>query len=330
MNARKPQDVDANHQHRVEDPTLTDSEPRSDRELDPMAEAFERHRRRLTGLAYRMLGSVAEAEDIVQEAYLRWHASDQTRVTEPRAFLSTIVTRLCLDQIKSARVRREHYVGPWLPEPVLDDETLNADSASDYALDLSMHLMMALERLSPLERAAFLLHDVFDVDFSQVAQTLGRTEPACRQLAARAREHVKESRPRFSVAPEAGAKLAEAFLIAARSGDAESLTRLLADDAVLSTDGGGKRTAALRPILGRDKISRFFIGIARKFPDRASYAITPARVNGLPGFLVTEPDGSLHTMSFDIRDQNIAAIYIVRNPDKLRHLGRPESEHSSS
>ncbi|AGA27654.1 sigma-70 family RNA polymerase sigma factor [Singulisphaera acidiphila] len=284
---------------------------------------FESQRRRLTGLAYRMLGSVAEAEDVVQEAYLRWHAADRAAIADPPAFLSTVVTRLCLDQIKSARSRREHYIGPWLPEPVLDDEPLGAETASDYAHELSMTLMLALERLSPLERAAFLLHDVFDIEFGQVARTLGRSEPACRQLAARARAHVKESQPRFPVPPETGARLAEAFLTAARSGDAETLTLLLAEDAVLSSDGGGKRLAALRPIFGRDKITRFFVGLASKYNRYAQYGATPTRINGQPGFIVTEPDGSIHTMAVDLRDGLITSIYVVRNPDKLKHLARP-------
>ncbi|WP_406701232.1 sigma-70 family RNA polymerase sigma factor [Singulisphaera sp. Ch08] len=283
---------------------------------------FEAQRRRLTGLAYRMLGSVAEAEDVVQEAYLRWHATDRAAVVNAPAFLSKIVTRLCLDQIKSARSRREHYIGPWLPEPVLDDEPLDAETASDYAHDLSMTLMLALERLSPLERAAFLLHDVFDVEFGQVAKTLGRSEPACRQLAARARAHVKESQPRFPVPPETGARLAEAFLTATRSGDADTLTRMLAEDAVLSSDGGGKRTAALRPIFGRDKITRFFVGLAAKYRQYEQYTVTPTRINGQPGFIITEPDGCIHTLAIDLRDGFVASIYIVRNPDKLKHLTR--------
>jgi RNA polymerase sigma-70 factor (ECF subfamily) len=291
------------------------------------ADEFETHRRRLTGLAYRMLGSVAEAEDVVQEAYLRWHAADRAAVADPRAFLSTIVTRLCLDQIKSARVRREHYIGPWLPEPVLDDEPLDAVTASDYAHDLSMTLMLALERLSPLERAAFLLHDVFDVEFGQVARTLGRSEPACRQLAARARAHVKESQPRFPVSPETGARLAEAFLTAARSGDANTLTRLLAEDAILNSDGGGKKLAALKPITGRDKIIRFFVGLARKHQGATPllFSATPTRINGHPGFVITEPDGSPTTMAFDLQGGLVASVYIVRNPDKLKHLSRHQS-----
>jgi RNA polymerase sigma-70 factor (ECF subfamily) len=281
-----------------------------------IADDFEAHRRHLTGLAYRMLGSVTEAEDVVQDAYLRWHAADRSAVEDARAFLSRIAIRLCLDRLKSARSRREHYVGPWLPEPVVEE------TSADDPLDLSMTLMLALERLSPLERAAFLLHDVFDIDFAEVARALDRSEAACRQLAARAREHVRESRPRFPVDPEEAGRISAAFLDAARTGDAARLTNLLAEDAVLHSDGGGKRPAALAPIVGREKVIRFFVGIARKSGESASFTFTPARINGLPGVIIEEPDGSISTTSVEVRDGRVAAIYAVRNPDKLRHLAR--------
>ena len=278
---------------------------------------FEDHRRHLTGLAYRMLGSVAEAEDVVQDAYLRWHSADRSDVEDARAFLSRIAIRLCLDRLKSARARREHYVGRWLPEAVVGD----ARGATTRST-MSMTLMLALERLSPLERAAFLLHDVFDVDYDEVARALDRTPAACRQLAARAREHVRESRPRFPVDPDEGARIASAFRIAAVTGDASALTSLLAEDAVLRTDGGGKRQAALAPIVGRDKIARFFVGIARKADPAAVFKFTPARINGQPGYVVEEPDGSIHTTCLEVRDgQHARGSYIVRNPEKLRHLG---------
>jgi len=284
------------------------------------AAGFEAHRRHLMGLAYRMLGSLAEAEDAVQEAYLRWHAADRDAVENPRAYLSSVVTRLCLDQLKSARARRESYVGPWLPEPVLDEAALAAESASDYAHDLSVALMLALERLSPLERAAFLLHDVFEVGFAEIARTLGRGEAACRQLAARAREHVRAARPRFAVSAAEGERMAQAFRAAAASGDAAALAHLLAEDAVLYSDGGGKRLAALNPIRGRDKIIRFLAGIARKAPALGDWRIQPAQINGAPGLMLREPDGATQTIAFDIDGGRIAAIYIVLNPEKLRHI----------
>ena len=284
------------------------------------ARDFEPHRRHLVGLAYRMLGSLAEAEDAVQEAYLRWHRADRASVANPRAFLSKTVTRLCLDTLKSARARRETYVGPWLPEPVLDAAALAADTASDYADDLSVTLMLALERLSPLERAAFLLHDVFDMDFAEVGETLGRNAAACRQLAARARDHVRAARPRFRVSAEDGAKVVDAFLAASRSGDAGGLARLLAESAVLYTDGGGKKIAALNPIYGRDRIVRFWTSVARKQQLHPVIGVRPAEVNGLPGFVAVERDGTRQTVALDLRDGTIAAIYIVRNPDKLHHV----------
>jgi RNA polymerase sigma-70 factor (ECF subfamily) len=284
------------------------------------ARDFEPHRRHLVGLAYRMLGSLAEAEDAVQEAYLRWHRADRASVANPRAFLSKTVTRLCLDVLKSARAKRESYVGPWLPEPVLDSATLAADTASDYAEDLSVALMLALERLSPLERAAFLLHDVFDMDFAEIAETLGRNEAACRQLAARARDHVRAARPRFPVSVEDGRKLVAAFIDASRSGDAAGLARLLAENAVLYTDGGGKKIAALNPIFGRDRIVRFLVSVARKQQLHPVVGLRPAEVNGLPGFVAVERDGTHQTVALDVRDGAIAAIYIVRNPDKLHHV----------
>ncbi len=287
---------------------------------DARAAIFEAHRRHLTGLAYRMLGSLSEAEDAVQEAYLRWHRAEGTVIDHPRAFLSKVVTRLCLDHLKSARVRRESYVGPWLPEPVLDTAALDAESASEYAHDLSVALMLTLERLSPLERAAFLLHDIFDLPFDEIADALGRDAAACRQLAARARLHVRAARPRFAPSPDEGARLADAFRRAARGGDTEAMVKLLAADAVLYTDGGGKRIAALNPIEGADKIARFFAGVVGKTPELDAWRVRPQRLNGLPGFIYAEPGGALQTAAFDIRDGRIAAIYVVLNPEKLSRV----------
>jgi RNA polymerase sigma-70 factor (ECF subfamily) len=291
----------------------------SETEQHDDARSFETHRRSLTGLAYRMLGSRAEAEDVVQDAYLRWHAADHAAIERPRHYLGTVVTRLCLDRMKSARARREVYVGQWLPEPVVD-EALDADTAGDLAHDLSVALMLVLERLSPLERASFLLHDVFGLDFAEVGRALGRGEAACRQLAARARAHIEEGRPRFSTSQEEGRRLAAAFNQAAQLGDTAILMKLLAADAVLYSDGGGKRAAALNPIYGADKILRFLAGITRKNPALPAMQMRAATVNGLAGFVMREEDGSLDTMAFEHRDGRIVAIYVVRNPDKLRHV----------
>jgi RNA polymerase sigma-70 factor (ECF subfamily) len=274
---------------------------------------FEPHRRYLAGLAYRMLGSIAEAEDCVQDAYLRWREVDRASVTEPRAYLARIVSRLCLDRLKSAASKREEYVGTWLPEPVVDDP------AAPLADDLSVALLLTLERLSPLERAAFILHDVFDMDYVEVAGVLDREEPACRQLAARAREHVKGGRARFEPSKVDGARLASAFKDAALTGDLVKLAELLAEDAVLYTDGGGKRLAALNPIYGRERILRFLVGISKKRGLPAEDRVENARINGMPGFVLRRDEGP-ETLALEIGDDRIVAIYSVVNPDKLRHL----------
>ena len=274
-------------------------------------DTFAQHRRFLVGLAYRMLGSVADAEDIVQDAYLRWRTVERAAIAEPRAYLARVVSRLCLDRMRSAAVRREEYVGTWLPEPI------EAEPAQTLAGDLSIALLLALERLSPLERAAFLLHDVFDMDYAQVAETLERSEPACRQLAARAREHVREGRPRYEPSSGEARALADAFMQAVATGDTAALARTLADDAVLFTDGGGKRRAALNPITGKDKILRFYEGLARKgSPDLVIQHVERTSLNGLPGFVIETRDGK-ETLALDVAQGRIVALYSIRNPDKL-------------
>src|SRR6516225_5797839 len=261
------------------------------------AASFGPLRPRLIRLAYRMLGSVADAEDVVQEAFIRWMGADRHAVREPEAFLRRVVTRLCLDQLKSARHRRETYVGPWLPEPVV-------------------------EPLSPLERAAFLLHDVFDVSFEEVAETIGREPAACRQLAARARAHLKAERPRFPVPKERGLEVAAAFFAATGNGDMERLRSLLATDVIAYSDGGGKKPASTEPIGGRDEVMRVHTSLARLFADSMSRMVRYGFINGLPGFVTIERDDTLQTTALELdQDGRIAAIYVTRNPDKLRHLG---------
>ena len=282
--------------------------------------SFEAERRRLAGLAYRMLGSVAEAEDTLQDAWLRWQAVDPARVENPPGFLTRVVTRLCLDRLKAARARRETYVGPWLPEPVTDSAAFTAESAGELAADLSVALLLALERLSPLERAAFLLHDVFDLDYAEVARALERSEAACRQLAARARANVQRERPRFPVAKAQGEAIAAAFLAASRQGDTAALARLLAADAQLLSDGGGLKPAALNPIRGADKIARFFAGLAAKgvFAGESQPRFT--LINGLPGFISVDGAGTLQTTALELDGERIVAVYVVRNPEKLTRL----------
>lgn len=276
-------------------------------------DSFTPLRPRLTRIAYRMLGSLAEAEDVVQDAYLRWHQTDRKLVREPTAFLVRMVTRLCLDVLKSARVQREQYIGPWLPEPVIEAFEDNSDS-------VTLTLMVALERLSPLERAAFLLHDVFGLDFNEIAQAVGRDPAACRQLASRARVNVRSARPRYPVSEERGRDIAKAFFAASRGGDMQALQTLLSADVVSYTDGGGKRPSALNPIFGKDKVSRFFVGVARKAGFSPSRLLDECFIDGLPGFITVENGEVLQTTALAIDHEKIAAIYIVRNPDKLRHM----------
>lgn len=275
------------------------------------ADPFEPLRPVLVRVAYRMLGSIADAEDTAQDAWLRWMSADRSEVREPEAFLQTMVTRLCLDRLKSARMRRETYIGPWLPDPVVEEDEVE---------DVALPLMMALERLSPLERAAFLLHDVFGASFEEVAATLERDPAACRQLASRAREHVRQARPRFAVEKGRGLAMAEAFFQASRTGDLGAISGMLAEDVAFWADGGGKRPAAFRPIFGLDEVMLLHGGLARQFAERPSRLVRTGFINGLPGFVTLEDDGFLQTTALQIEAGRITAIYIMRNPDKLGHL----------
>jgi len=281
-----------------------------------LTNAFEAQRPRLKRLAYRMLGSVAEAEDAVQDAWLRWSRAGEG-VDDPAAWLVRTTTRLCIDRLRAAKAQRDAYRGPWLPEPLI--EPLSEDPL-ERAEDVSVAFLLALERLSPLERAVFLLHDVFDEDYGAVAETLGRSEPAVRQLASRAREHVAKARPRFSVSQEEAQRLATAFMAASTQGDMAGLSALLAEDAVLVTDGGGKRTAALRILVGREDILDLLQRIAWRQDAPQPIRIGEARVNGYPGFVLSLADG-VATVAFQPgEDGLIAAVYMVRNPEKLAHV----------
>ena len=275
------------------------------------AASFDPLRPKLMRVAYRMLGSMADAEDMVQEAFIRWMGADRSEVREPEAFLRRTVTRLCLDRLKSARRQRETYVGPWLPDPFVEEEVEE---------DVTLPLMLALERLSPLERAAFLLHDVFGLEFEEVSESIGRDSAACRQLAARARVHVREARPRFKVDKQRGLAIAKAFFTASRDGNMKALAAMLTADVSVHTDGGGKRPAGLKPIFGFDAVMQLHQLLADYFRKNDSKLIRAAFVNGLPGFITLEADGELQATALDIEDGKITAIYVVRNPDKLRHL----------
>ena len=305
------------------------------------AETFEPYRRRLLGLAYRMLGSMADAEDAVQETYLRWHAADREKVSDTRAYLMTTTTRICLDMLTSARARHEEYVGPWLPEPVFDTAALAPDRRTELAEDLSIALLMTLDRLSPLERAAFLLHDVFDFQFDEVATALNRSEAACRQLASRARTRVRAARPQGATAPPVQsaeidakhAQLLSAFAAATQAGDLKRLMQMLAADAQIVTDGGGKVRAASNVVEGADRVAQFLVDATRKRPDtwwREDFRLRFATVNGLPGVIVEGREGPVQTAAFEIERDVIRAVYVVRNPDKLRHLAvQPRPDESN-
>jgi len=275
---------------------------------------FEDRRGAMTGLAYRMLGSRADAEDVVQDAWIRWRGVEAGTVANPAGFLNRVVTRLCLDRLKSARARREVYVGEWLPEPVVDEDH------ADLGEDLSVAFLLALERLTPLERAAFLLHDVFDAPFADVARTLGRSEAACRQLAARAREHVKAGKPRYRPSAEEEQRLTGAFLAAALSGDETALRGLLAQDVVMHADGGGVVSATLNPVFGLEKAVRLMLGIKKKWPAPEGTTARLARINGAPGIVLSHDGVVFQTMGLEIVEGRIAAVYTMRNPDKLARL----------
>jgi len=278
------------------------------------ASSFDPLRPKLIRIAYRMLGSVADAEDVVQEAFLRWIDADRQAVREPEAFLRRVVTRLCLDQLKSARHRRETYIGPWLPEPVVE-------TAEEEIDDVTLPLMLALERLSPLERAAFLLHDVFGVRFDEIAETIGREPATCRQLASRARTHVRAARPRFHMPKERGLEIAAAFFAASRGGDMQQLRSLLAADVTAYADGGGKTPAAMQPIVGLEAVMQVHASLVRIFAEKMSRIERYGFINGLPGFVTIEQGDILQTTALEIEDGKIVGIYVMRNPDKLRHLG---------
>ena len=277
------------------------------------AARFDPLRPLLIRIAYRMLGSMADAEDVVQEAFFRWLDTNREAVREPEAFLRKVVTRLCLDQLKSARMRRESYIGPWLPEPVFDPQDNEPD-------DVTLPLLLALERLSPLERAAFLLHDVFGLDFDEISDTIGREAAACRQLASRARAHVRAARPRFQLPKERGLEIANAFFNASRSGDMRELRSLLAADVAVYADGGGKIPAATRPVFGIAVVLPLFEELARLFEQHPSRLVRYGLINGLPGFVSVEQDNIVQTTALQIEDGRIVAVYVTRNPDKLRHI----------
>ena len=278
------------------------------------AATFERLRARLFGLAYRMLGSRADAEDIVQEAYLRWHEADRPQIDNAEAWLVTTATRLAIDRLRRRQTEREAYAGPWLPEPILTAEP--PDRHLDLAEDLSIAFLTLLERLAPEERAAFLLHDVFDVGYSDIAQAIDRSEAACRQVVHRARERVRGDRARFTASEDAKTALLQKFLAATEARDEEALLALFAPDAVWTADSGGKTPAATRPITGAHRIARLVVGLREKFwTHNRTLEIAP--INGEAGLCLRDGDRVTATLSFATDGVSIFAVYAVLNPEKL-------------
>jgi RNA polymerase sigma-70 factor (ECF subfamily) len=273
-------------------------------------------------IAYRMTGSVGDAEDIVQEAVIRTYraASQGTLVESPQAYVTTTTTRLAIDHLRSARVRRESYVGTWLPEPLVTDPAPGPAERAEMSDSLSLAFLVLLESLSPVERAVFLLREVFGYGYAEIAEAVGKSEPNCRQIFTRARRHIDEGRPRFEASRKEGTELTDRFLAAVSGGDLEGFIEKLAPDVVMYGDGGGKAPAARTPIHGREQVARLLRGLVRQFP-RWAAKIRPSQVNGQPGVLAYDHDGSLvGVMVFDIADGQVQAIRSVINPDKLGHL----------
>jgi RNA polymerase sigma-70 factor (ECF subfamily) len=290
-----------------------------------MADEFTELRPLLFSIAYRMLGSVGDAEDVVQDTWLRYHRArtEGTEIESPKAFLSAVTTRLSIDLLRSARVRREKYVGQWLPEPLLTDAGAADPAAQTAESDsLSMAFLLVLERLGPVERAVFLLHDVFGYEFTEVAPIVSRSADNCRQVAVRARRHVNEARPRFEASRAQREQLADRFVAALSDGDIDGLVRLLSDDVVVTGDSGGVPPNWARPIAGRDKVARLLIGLAAQIRQVPGISLSRAEVNGQPGAVVRDADGALvNVFSFDIVDGVVQAVRSVISREKLRHLG---------
>lgn len=293
--------------------------------MENRADSFQKYRPKLYGIAYRMLGSKADAEDMLQEAYMRWHQADVERVQVPEAWLTTTLTRLCIDRLRSARTEREAYAGPWLPEPLVGPEIEQPERHAELASDLSVAFMVVLERLAPEERAAFLLHEAFDCDYSEIAQILGRNEAACRQIVHRARERVRRDRPRFQVSEAARQKLLEKFVAALQAADREQLFALFAPDATWTADGGGKAKAITKAVQGAARVAKLVAGfgrhLAREYPGRITYRLVP--INGETGIVACLDGNPAMALSFETDGARILAAYNVVNPDKLARIALP-------
>ncbi|MFD3404184.1 RNA polymerase sigma-70 factor [Kribbella sp. NPDC058693] len=282
---------------------------------EQLASEFAEHRSVLVGAAYRVVGSVSDAEDVVQEAWLRWTGVDHDEVRDTRAYLIRITTRLALNRLREQKARREQYVGPWLPEPLATDD--DPEAAVELADSVSMAMLVVLETLSPLERATFVLREVFDLPYDEIADTLGRSEPAVRQLAHRAREHVSARQPRHHVDKARHDEVTMRFMQAAGSGDFDQVVALLAPDAVLISDGGGKKKAALRPIHGADKIARWLFAVIAENP---GFEVRMGTLNGEIAYIAYDGDSPDTVAFLKTEDGLINELYLIRNPDKLEHI----------
>jgi len=294
---------------------------------DAWTEPFEAHRERLLNLAYRMLGQVQAAEDAVQDAYLRWRSVDPDTVDAPDAYLTTIVTRLCLDELSSARAERETYTGPWLPEPTVAPLD-RPDRAAEQSDAVSFALLVVLETLPPRQRAVYVLREALDLPYRDIAPIIDESESYCRKLAQRAREQIDAADVESDGSTAAQADLVEDFVAAIESGDPEAVARTLAEDAVVTSDGGGQVTAARRPVEGRDHITRFLLGVAEQVPD--GFEVEIVRVNGRPGLLATVDGTPQSVWFFHVREGRIQNAYAVLNPEKLRHVEPPRQSGPSN
>jgi RNA polymerase sigma-70 factor (ECF subfamily) len=279
-------------------------------------------RRYAFSIAYRMLGSVAEAEDVVQDTFIRLSKARPEEIESPKAYVATVTTRLAIDALRSARAQREQYFGPWLPEPlVADDVAPSPESEAEMADSLTMAFLVVLEKLSPVERAVFLLHDVFDYDYGEISRVVNKSEANCRQLATRARRHVDDAKPRFDASPQERDALAERFFAACREGDMDGLVAMLADDVTFYGDGGGKGSGAPKPIHGPAKVAHFMLAIFARGA-RLGGRAEPVIVNGNPGVKLLDADGALvAVLNLDVAGGSVATVRSVINPDKLGHLG---------
>jgi RNA polymerase sigma-70 factor, ECF subfamily len=279
---------------------------------------FEEQRPQLARLAYRMLGSRADADDVLQEAYLRWTRAERSEIQSPASYLNSIVVRLCIDQRRVVDARKASYIGPWLPEPMIESEEPSPVGRLETAETVSLALLLVLESLSPVERAAFLLRKIFDYGYDEIATILDKSEPNCRQLVHRAEQAIHQHRPRFEPDREEAERITTAFLGACASGDLEGLVQLLAEDVVVYSDGGGKVAAALAPVRGATRVARFFLGILKKAP--AGWKVHRVRVNGQPGFLMAVGEHVDNILTMDVVDGRITTCYAIRNPDKLARV----------